>query len=1066
MRFVTHPASPAVNQALPHADAPRSPKSARPKSARPESAREDDVSAGTTPCAGETLDRLTRTAARMLGAERAALSTFHGGRQRVVSAVGFPAGGELDARDGLCARCAESRGTLAIPDVAAHPVWGKLPAPAALGVRGYLGVPVDLPDTDATAALCVLADVPREWTGGDLAAMTDLAAVASEAIRAERLVVARAAAEGRARRSEERFRDIAESAGEYLWEIDADARFTFLTEPGERVYGRPSSEILGRRPWDLYDDPAEAARVEAWFAGVRAKRERFRDLLRRSRRPDGEARWVRLSGSPVLGEDGALLGYRGVGLDVTAEKIAEQKAREAAAEAAWAEAAAESARRDRHDLLERFISQAPAAVAMFDRRMRYVAHSRLWLEVHGMPPATKLVGASHYDAFPSQPDRWREVHDACLAGETRRAEADPFTRSDGTAGWLDWHVEPWTDGGGNVGGIVILCSDVTTRQCGISRLQSAVDAADIGTWLWDFRTGVLLADGGLRNFFGLPPEAETVGVDPDRLYDPIHPDDQPRVAAAHQRAYETGRFDTEYRVRTNGGPVRWLAARGKITRDEDDRPQCFHGAVVDITERKRVEEELREAKSEAEASNRAKSEFLANMSHELRTPLTAILGFADLIADTAGPAPDPPAADETAADETATGETPARGGIRTHVRTIRRNGEHLLRLINDVLDLAKVEAGKLAVDRVPFPVRHLTEELADLMRPKAEAQGLTLSVKLAPALADRAALGDPTRLRQVLLNLLGNAVKFTEAGGVDLTVRPADGPAAGRRGRTPWLEFAVSDTGCGIAADQLERLFDPFEQADASTTRKFGGTGLGLSISRRLAERMGGTLTAESEPGAGATFHLRVPAPPAPVAPFAGPLIAEAPVSPLAREPRRVAPPEPRPKPPPKPLVGRRVLLAEDIEDSRRLITFLLQKAGAEVEAVGDGRAAVDRVFPPRAADDRAADDRAAGPSEGGFDVILMDMQMPVLDGYGAARELRDRGYDGPIVALTAHAMDGDAAACLTAGCDAYAAKPIGREDLVNCVLRAAAGRFDADAEPGAPACGTRPAEELEPAPY
>ena len=1046
VRFVTRPARPPVNQALPYADAPPSPE--------PGWADRDRAESGTIPCAGETLDRLTRTAARAAGVERAALSTFHEGRQRVISAVGFPAGGELDARDGLCARCAESRGVLAIPDVAAHPVWGKLPAPAALGVRGYLGAPVELPDTNATAALCVLSDVPRDWTPDDLAAMTDLAAVASEAIRAERLVIARAAAERRARRSEERFRDIAQSAGEYLWEIDADSRFTFLTEPGERVYGRPGSEILGKRPWDLYDDPAEAARVEEWFDGVRGRRERFRDLLRRSRRPDGEARWVRLSGSPVLGEDGALLGYRGVGLDVTAEKLAEQKARKAAAEAAWAEAAAESARRDRHDLLERFISQAPAAVAMFDRRMRYVTHSRLWLEVHGMPPATTLVGNSHYEVFPSQPDRWREVHEACLAGETRRATADPFTRSDGTAGWLDWHVEPWTDGGGNVGGIVILCSDVTTRQCGISRLQSAVDAADIGTWLWDFRTGVLLADGGLRNFFGLPPEAETVGVDPDRLYDPIHPDDQPRVAAAHQRAYETGRFDTEYRVRANGGPVRWLAARGKITRDEDDRPQCFHGAVVDITERKRVEEELREAKSEAEASNRAKSEFLANMSHELRTPLTAILGFADLIAETAGPV-------RSAAADRPAGEA-TRGGILSHVRTIRRNGEHLLRLINDVLDLAKVEAGKLAVDRVPFPVRHLTEELADLMRPKAEAQGLTLSVKLAPTLADRAALGDPTRLRQVLLNLLGNAVKFTDAGGVELTVRPADGPAAGRRGPTPWLEFAVTDTGCGIAADQLERLFAPFEQADASTTRKYGGTGLGLSISRRLAERMGGSLTAESEPGAGATFRLRVPAPPAPVAPFSGPLIAEAPAGPLAREPRRVAPPEPPPAPPPKPLVGRRVLLAEDIEDSRRLITFLLRKAGAEVEAVGDGRAAVDRVWPPRG----AVDGRAAGPSEGGFDVILMDMQMPVLDGYDAARELRDRGYDGPIVALTAHAMDGDAAACLAAGCDAYAAKPIGREDLVNCVLRAAAGRFDADAPPDAPAVGTRPAAELEPAPY
>ena len=1043
-------------------------------SARPEtpSAAEPPPAGAESLCDAEALDPIVRTLRRALGADVVTLSVIDGRRQRIVSAAGMEPGAELDAADGICGRCAGDGALLAVSDVPGHPVLGKLPLPAAFGVHSYLGMPVALPNDAGAGVLCALHLSPREWTDGEREAIMDAAAVAAQLIQADRIAHACAAAEVRARASEARFRDIAETAGEYLWEVDAEARFTFLTEPAEDVFGRPLAEMIGMRPWEMYADPEESARVRDWFDGVRRDRARFRDLIRRSVRPDGEERWVRLSGAPMLGDFGELRGYRGAALDVTAEKRAESAAAQADAERRWAEAAAESARRDRHDLLERFISQAPASVAMFDRQMRYVAHSRLWLELHGLPPTGNLVGRSHYETFPDQPPRWREVHEAGLAGETRRAEADPFTRSDGTAGWADWHVEPWTDDAGDVGGIVILCADVTTRQCGLSRLQSAMDAADVGTWLWDLRSGVLLADSGLSAFFGFPPEAETVGIEPDRLYDPIHPDDQARVAAGIHRAYETGRFDTEFRVRPPGGPTRWLAARGKVTRDEEDRPLSFHGAVVDVTERKRTEEQLRDAKRQAEASDRAKSEFLANMSHELRTPLTAILGFADLAAEAAAQGVGGRSA---SSGRSARAARSARGEIVAHAGTIRRNGEHLLRLINDVLDLAKIEAGKLTFDRIPFAVGPLADELVELMRPRAEAKGLALEVDLAPGLAGRAALGDPTRVRQILLNLLGNAVKFTgggrgggnggERGGglVTLSIAPlggAIGAPAGPGGPRDWLEFTVSDTGCGIPADQLERLFDPFEQADASTTREYGGTGLGLSISRRLAEQMGGTLSAESAPGRGSVFRLRTPAPAASPPAVPGDA-AGAPPRPLERRPAPRPATPPPPAPTPKPLTGRRVLLAEDMEDSRRLITFLLTKAGAEVEAVADGRAAVDALL-PAAAPPRGdvPPGTAADPSEG-FDVALMDMQMPVLDGYDAVRELRGRGYQGPIVALTAHAMEGDAAACLAAGCDAYAAKPIGREELVNCVLRAAAGHLAADA----PADGALPDARLEPIP-
>ena len=1016
-------------------------------------------------------DRLVRTAARTLGAPLAVLSVVAADELAFVSHVGLPAdlagAGGIPAAEAVCPACVARGETVAVEDAAADPALAGLPVVADLGVRAYLGAPVRPDGRHVVGVLCVADLAPRAWTDDDRASLEDLAGLAGSHLAAFRAAADGRAATDRLAESERRFRDIAESAGEYLWEIDADARFTFLTDPAEAVFGRPVAELIGRRPWEMYDDPGERDRVRAWFAGVRDRREPFRDLVRRSRRPDGTACWVKLSGKPTFAPGGRLTGYRGTGLDVTQQTETSRTLSELTAEA-------DAARRERTDLLERFITDAPAAVAMFDRDMRYLAHSRRWVSEHGLPPGTHLFRRSHYDAFPDQPGRWREVHEACLAGETRRAGDDPFTRADGAAGWLDWHVEPWRDGDGAVGGIIILCDDVTERQTSLKRLQLAVDAADIGTWLWDLRAGVVLADAELCRLFGFPAEASTKGIDPDAFYDAIHPDDHARVAAATQRAYTTGVFDAEYRVRrppgADDGPdgddpdgrggVRWVAGRGKVVRDDDDRPQSFHGAVVDITDRVRAETQLRDAKVAAEASDRAKSEFLANMSHELRTPLTAMLGFTELIAADAEPA-GPGDFDPDGPD-----------GVRAHCGTIRRNGEHLLRLINDILDLAKVEAGKMTVDLAPVPVRHLAGELAGLMRPRCDEQGLALNVRFldadgTPGWDPGAAMGDATRLRQILLNLLGNAVKFTRTGAVTLTVRPAERPAVrpagridgrpdGRGAAEPWLEFAVSDTGPGIAAADLERLFRPFEQADSGPTRAAGGTGLGLSISRRLAERLGGTLTAASSPGRGSTFTLRVPAPAVPAdfaaasEPAAGPaskIIAPAAVA--ARPDPPAAPADDR-----RPLTGRRVLLAEDTADSRRLLTFFLQKSGAEVECVPDGRAAVDRLA-PGGGDGGGNGGRHAGGPAAGFDVVLMDMQMPVLDGYSAARELRARGYAGPIVALTAHAMAGDAEDCLAAGCDAYAAKPIGREALADCVLRAAAGVRDGD-----------PAVPLEPVVY
>ena len=399
--------------------------------------------------------------------------------------------------------------------------------------------------------------------------------------------------------------------------------------------------------------------------------------------------------------------------------------------------------------------------------------------------------------------------------------------------------------------------------------------------------------------------------------------------------------------------------------------------------------ELAVARGCAEAATRAKSEFLANMSHEIRTPMTAILGYCDILLAEAD-------------------SDPQLRRHRNSLHIIRQNGDFLLGLLNDILDLSKIEAGKLEVEQIPFSIDTLVADIKALFKMRAAAKNLPLNVQFEGELPP-AVESDPARIRQIMLNLVSNAIKFTTTGSVDIVVRMLPG-------HTPRLQFEVRDTGLGMTPDVMSKLFSAFTQADASVTRKFGGTGLGLSISQRLAQILSGEITVESEPGVGSRFYLTV----------AVGLPAAAP-SPAA--PSSAAESPPVKKPPSMELLpaGTRILLVEDGPDNQRLISLLLKKAGAEVIMVDNGELGVRAAW-------------EAKQSGGPFDVILMDMQMPVLDGYQATARLRQEGYTAPIIALTAHAMSGDRQKCLDAGCNDYALKPIERATLM-AIIRKHVGR-------------------------
>lgn len=616
-------------------------------------------------------------------------------------------------------------------------------------------------------------------------------------------------------------------------------------------------------------------------------------------------------------------------------------------------------------------------------------------------PGTYVPTLERAVDFYEEPSR-SEIIDAVQRGMEHGESWDlecRFVTAKGRRRWVRAVGEPvYQDG--RVVRLVGAFQDVTEERAQRDALESSNRALEVaqsiarmGSWSYDARSEGVTWSRQLFELFELDPEL--VVPTSEVAIGCYRSEDAERLRIAIERAKEQGTpyaLTLERNNPTNG--VRYVAVEGRARCDAEGCVTGLFGTARDVTAEVEREAELHEAKLRAEDANRSKTEFLANMSHEIRTPMTAILGYAELLDDPTLPAQD----------------------RATYLDTIKRNGEHLLTILNDILDVSKIESGRMGVECIGASPVQILRSVGQLMSVNARSKAIDFSMRCMTPVPETVRT-DPTRLRQILVNLVGNALKFTSQGRVRVSMsfeQASDGGV---------LHIAVEDTGIGMTPEQLNRVFSAFTQADASMTRRFGGTGLGLLISKRLAEMLHGDISVESEAGRGSTFTLSIRV-------EATDDVHAIPAGPIELHKRADADPTKRQGP----LAGVRVLLIEDGPDNLRLIQTHLARAGASVYTARDGLEGVELLTARKGGQQSL---RTPLP----VDVIVTDMQMPRMDGYAVARLLRRLGCDLPIVALTAHAMRGDRERCIDAGCDAYLEKPVDRERLVATINQSRAGR-------------------------
>ncbi len=717
----------------------------------------------------------------------------------------------------------------------------------------------------------------------------------------------------------------------------------YVNPEATRIVGRTREQLLGDSWVEGVHEADRAEVVSGWQQAVAAGRV-FDGTYRVPRADDSEVH-VRVRAQAVQLPDGSAAGYVGTVEDVSREVEVHRELQAT------------------NDFLDRAEQIAGVGGWRYDLRTRDVRWTSQTRRLFDLPPDYQPTGDEHVRYFsPEVRQRMREIALTCMERDEPWDAQVPMTTASGRSIWLR-SIGQVERRDGKACAVVGALQDVTESQHARAalerseeRLNRALEGSGLALWDLDVANEKLylseawsLMMGGERKETRCTSQ-ELLALVPAQDLEGIQ-----RALAPVLRG-DSGLYRVEHRVRRHDGKLLWLHSEGRVAeRDAQGAPLRMVGTNRDITQAKAAEHELRVARDAADAANRAKSHFLATMSHEIRTPLNGIIGMTKLLLDSE--------------------LTPE---VRRNADLVDRSAQSLLSLVNDILDVSKIEAGQMDIERVPFDLHQLVQDLATLYRLRATEKSLLFRIRMQPGMPQHV-VADPTRLRQVLVNLLGNALKFTSSGWIGLDVRAVREEAA-------WVvDFIVTDTGIGIPADVQPQLFTRFMQADTSTSRKFGGTGLGLAIVQQLVDLMGGAVAVSSTAQRGSRFKVTLPLLPAEEAPAAS-----------AWQELTL------------PTAPARILVAEDNTTNQVVAFGMLRKLGyRDVSVASDGVEACDMV------------------RRQPYDLILMDCQMPEMDGYEATRRLRAAGYAAPIIAMTANAIKGDRERCLAAGMNDFVSKPI-----------------------------------------